>query len=172
MVLFLANARRTRELLLAREVDLAVAVHEAPLAIFEKKPWFGGRFVLADLRKGSASRTRKTGSIRGARFITGDTGEEIDQFKIAYKKQWQEEPDIVVQVQSWMAATSLTQTGAGIALIPDFLAKAQSSLTIVKAPFELTPYHLNLYFRKEQALTQASESFVSNCLEAIATFRK
>ncbi|MBK9322109.1 MAG: LysR family transcriptional regulator [Bdellovibrionaceae bacterium] len=159
-IISIANARRTRELVANREVDLALAVHESPLSVFESTPILKGQFVFAQ----SKIKARQV-PFEKQHFITGDMGEEIDHFKVEFKKKWGREPEIVSVVQSWTASLSLTCAGMGASLVPDFLVPYSPGLICLKSPLPLLKYKLNLYFRKKEGLSEIAELFVRVCTQ-------
>jgi len=166
-ILFLGNARRTREMMLNREIDVALAVHEPPLAEFEHAEVLKGNFVFAQKRKGLPKLP-----FDGLGFITGDVGREIDKFKVEFRQRWKKDPDIQIEVQSWMAAISLTLAGFGAALVPDFLIKNNNELVTLKSPLGKTSYQLNLYYRKANNLSPAAEQFAQICKQAFSDIKR
>lgn len=157
-VLSLANARRTKELILNREIDLALAVHEAPLSLFESTAVLKGNFVLAQAKTATSKE-----AFEKLKFITGDTGEEINQFHNDFQKKFRTPPKVWTEVQSWMASLALAKEGLAAALVPDFLVKNDSRFKIVPCPFKLSSYQLNIYYRKEEHLSRSAERFLEIC---------
>ncbi len=152
--IFIANARKTRELLMNRDIDLALAVHESPLNIFSSSEVLSGKFVFV-----THALNEKKKVFSQQSFITGDTGEEIDHFHLQFRKRFSQDPQVSMETQSWLASLALTRKGLGISLIPDFMFKIYPDIKILNAPVQLLKYKMNLYYRQENENSPLTQIF-------------
>lgn len=117
-------------------------------------------FEAMPLYRGAYGLYRAKGLDEGNAFILPEP-EDTTAFKEAYKRAYQKEPEIFLEVGSWEVTANLVAEGLGIGYFPAYVARNKDNLIPCHQNLMLPTYEICALHLKGMTLRKSSQLFLS-----------
>ena len=135
------------------EIDFGILLDNVDLSCFECEEIKEGHYRLY---------VSKTWRDANPLFLL-DSDERIETnlLKKAYRKKYQQELPVLMEISSWEVIANLAEAGLGIGFLPDYVANSRKK-SLKRYPLALSPlpYKIYAFFAKEHPRGAHIDAFV------------